>query len=104
MLQPGLSPGWSASAIGEQFVFLLVNKLTPIKNPIIPEEKMKSRSILFTLCIVVVTVVLAACGGAAAATEAPAYAEQYEMATQPPVMEAPAMPGEFSAPESVLKA
>ena len=65
---------------------------------------MKSRSILFTLFVVVVMVLLAACGAAAAPTEAPAYSEQFGYATEAPVMEAPAMPGEFAAPESALKA
>ena len=63
---------------------------------------MKSRSILFTLSILITMLVLAACGGAAA-TEAPMYREEFAAATEPPAIEMPAAPQEFGAPGLTLK-
>lgn len=64
---------------------------------------MKSRSILFTLSVLVIMLVLAACGGGAAATEAPMYREEFAAATEAPAMEMPAMPQEVGAPGLTFK-
>jgi hypothetical protein len=51
------------------------------------EEKMKTRSGLFTLLVIALMLFLAACGGAAPASEAPAMeAPLVEMATEAPVV------------------
>jgi hypothetical protein len=61
---------------GELSVLLLVLTLTPNKIIyLITEDKMKSRSGLFMLLVVIFMLVLAACGGAAPAIEAPAATE-----------------------------
>jgi hypothetical protein len=102
VLLRGPSPRRSILPTGEHFNILLVNNLTPNKNLINPEEKMKSRSILFTLFVFVVVIVLSACGGAAA-TEPPMYQEELGFATEAPSTEAPMMPEEFGAPAMELR-
>jgi Domain of unknown function (DUF4349) len=64
---------------------------------------MKSRSILFTLSVLIAMLVVAACGGGAAATEAPLYREELGFATEAPATEAPMMPEEFGAPALELR-
>src|SRR5262245_26222821 len=66
---------------------------------------MKSQSILFTLFVLFIMLALAACGGSAAPTEPSERFIMEAPATEAPAAtQAPVMPDEFGAPESVLKA
>jgi hypothetical protein len=77
--------------VGGTFIFLYRHSINAVIKIMFPtEDKMKSRSGLFMLFVVILMLILAACGGAPAATEAPSIYIEPAAATEAPAMQAPA--------------
>ena len=71
-LEEGWDAGWGTLFSAHRPSINAELKRLSESNPFHPEDKMKTRSVLFVLPVVVAILVLGACGAAPAATEAPA--------------------------------
>jgi hypothetical protein len=92
----------TVKSFGELYFLPFVLRLTPkIKYLLLTEEKMKSRSGLLMLFVLVAMLVLAACGGAASATQVPDIFVGAPAATEAPVIEQPLFAEEAIAKEGI---